>query len=537
MADFERAYRAMKAAGPVYFAGREGELQFLSESVFQRGARLVVVKGPAGIGKSELAREFGRRNVGLFQGGLHWMELAPEPEKTKPYAAEQVTDVQGRAFLLLEDDISYPEEHLVRSVKLLSALKPMSIILVTTCREHVIGDWVLRLGPLRLEDMKLIWGSLQVGLNAEQEQGLFRQTGGNPLAGILAGLSVRDGRTSVEEAMQYVLRSLTGAATASNGLADGSGAAETRPSPAPKGQCVGPVGSKVPTPLYLSTEPPERPGYTAETYRDELRKVEELLAIAILISESSGEIETSTRFIRATQLYTRLVATLHSFVRLLPENRSTNEREPFWDCGSVAAVARVLMEVYHSFYYIGAETIPDDEADFRLLLMHYHRNSEKYRLYKEWGATQDVLRGFEERLPLDQECLKCNKAFQRLTPKKQRALLRGKTAMHLSHGEIAARSSVLGRHFRPLYRLFSNQVHSTPFASQSQSNMRGRGFENPADRLVITLAVQVVIGYSARATLEMAELFPDQIKRAHPEALRRARELFDDFLNNCVKST
>jgi len=271
--------------------------------------------------------------------------------------------------------------------------------------------------------------------------------------------------------------------------------------------------------------------YGIERYREELRKIEKLLPIAILVSDSAGGIKTSARYIRATQLYTRLVASLYSFVRLLPENRITLDREAFWDWGSIAAIARTVIESYHAFYYIGVEKITEDEVDFRLHVMRFHMNSEKCRLYKDWGADKNVLMEFEEGLPKDRERLRNHPCFQKVSPKRGLGLLEGKMAMHLTHVEIAERSNVLGPYFRPFYRLFSNQVHATTFAFQSQSNIRGRGFENDAERFYITLATQVVIRYLCRAILEIAEIFPIQLKGPHATALERAHELLEDSLH------
>jgi hypothetical protein len=278
---------------------------------------------------------------------------------------------------------------------------------------------------------------------------------------------------------------------------------------------------------------PQHPAgeYTAGTYRDELRKVDWLLGAAISISDSSGGIQTTARFIHATQLYTRLVAGLYSFVRLLPYNRITYDREPFWDWGSVAGIARAVVETYHTFYYVGVENVGAEEVKARLDLMLFHLNSEKYRLYREGNADEKVLKGFQEGLPKDKERLTKNPWFQRLPPKQQAYLLKGRCAMYLPHAEIARRSNVLGAHFRFFYRLFSNQLHATPFAAYSQSNVRGRGIENDTERFYVTSAMQVVIRYVCRAVLDMAEIFPDRLKAKHPTVLQGVRELLEDSLD------
>ena len=251
--------------------------------------------------------------------------------------------------------------------------------------------------------------------------------------------------------------------------------------------------------------------YTRADYDRERVTAERVLAIVLTVSDAAGGIKTSTRWIRATQLFTRLSVTLFSFIRLLPENTITRDREPFWDWPSVAALARNIIETYHAFYYLTDPTLSDEDVQFRINLMHLHHNAEKYRLYREWGAPAEVLTDFETGLPKDRERLRGNSVFTALSEKHQESLLKGKRAMHLQHEQINAKLPFMGRFFRPIYSLFCNQVHSTPFAFQTQSNERGRGDENDTERFYIILAIQVVVKYVTAAVLDMARIFPEEI--------------------------
>jgi hypothetical protein len=267
---------------------------------------------------------------------------------------------------------------------------------------------------------------------------------------------------------------------------------------------------------------------TTEKLHAEAKALRKVLHAAVLVSESCGGIDTSGRNIRATQLYTRLVLTTISFVRLLPGTGTARSAPAVWDWGACAALARMIMEIYNFFYYTGIDSISEAEVQFRWQLLQYHLNWEKYRLYKEWGAEESVLKEFEDGLPKAREALARNEVLRALPSGRQKQLLKGTSAMHLSHPEVAARSGVLGRSYRALYRLLSNQVHSSPFAFLAQSNVRGRGEENDAERFYITLSVQVVRECLARAALEMAEVFPEQVKHKHASALENVRRILAD---------
>lgn len=267
--------------------------------------------------------------------------------------------------------------------------------------------------------------------------------------------------------------------------------------------------------------------YSAEDYRRELAWAENLLQIAMHVSSAAGGINTTGRNIRTAQVFTRLVVSTYTFVRVLPGNFITKDAAPFWDWGSIAALARAILESYNVLYYFGIDNVGEDEHEFRRKLMLLHLNSEKYRLYSESDAPTEVLEDFRQGLPQQCDDLRKNNFFKALPVKRQKDLLEGRTAMHLSHPEIAKRSGILGKHFRPLYRFLSNQVHSTPFAFLSQSNERGRGEENDAERGYAIIAMQVVRECIGRATLHIAEVFPEQIKARYGEHLNRVQTIID----------
>lgn len=72
------------------FVGREPELALLSERLSSPDYRLVTVAGPGGIGKSRLALEAAREQVGLFEDGVYWVPLATveSPERLVPAVVE-----------------------------------------------------------------------------------------------------------------------------------------------------------------------------------------------------------------------------------------------------------------------------------------------------------------------------------------------------------------------------------------------------------------------------------------------------------------
>ena len=65
--------------------------------------------------------------------------------------------------------------------------------------------------------------------------------------------------------------------------------------------------------------------YTRSHYDAERVNMERLLDAAMRISQGAGGIQTSSRYIRAAQLFTRLTIGTYTFVRLLPSNTLTRD--------------------------------------------------------------------------------------------------------------------------------------------------------------------------------------------------------------------
>jgi hypothetical protein len=267
------------------------------------------------------------------------------------------------------------------------------------------------------------------------------------------------------------------------------------------------------------------PEFTRAEY-DEARNIYEFKALVAIagISVIVGGVKTSARFIRTTQLFTRMTIGGFSFLRLLPGNSLKDQFSEFWDWPSVACIARNLVETYHLFWYLADPSLSEEDVHMRLELMRYHLNFEKYRLYKEGGQGQETLSEFEEGLPQERAALASLPAFRSLPKALQSDLLKGKRPMHLTHTQIGNSLPFITGYFQPIYRLFSNQVHSTPFSFSAQSNERGRGFENDAERLYVTLSVQVVTKYMTAAVIEMARIFPDAIAKPCAGLIDLARQ-------------
>lgn len=245
------------------------------------------------------------------------------------------------------------------------------------------------------------------------------------------------------------------------------------------------------------------------SYLDELRVYEQLIPNLVQVSDSSGGINTSTRGIEGTKIYTRLVLSAMTIGAVLPGNQVNHSS--LWDFPSVAILARSLMETTHRYLYLIEPGISEEEAWFRQKLHFYRINCEKYRLYSE-KEDLEILKEFEKKLPEAKTELIASPVYMGLDKNMMKKIRSGNTDMHFTDAEVADKNDLIKDHFGFYYRLFSIHSHGSPMATTAQSNTRGRGFENEAEGFYLALATCVLNRYLSKALLSQVELLSLQKK-------------------------
>ena len=265
-------------------------------------------------------------------------------------------------------------------------------------------------------------------------------------------------------------------------------------------------------------------------YLENLETFEDFFDFSVDVSDSTMRIHVPSHLVRANQLFTRLTVTSMSIIHLCPANRIWGSSAQFWDFISVATLARNLIENYHAFFYIGVEEVTTAERSFRLDLFNFHLTNEKYKLYKEGGSGEEILKEFEEKLPIAKEGLKAHPFFLHLSREKAKKILKGDESMLLSQREISDRVPFNTYEFTPLYRLFSNHTPSTPYAFFSQNNERGRGAENEEEVHYLAMTLAFCTKYLSAAILDMTRLFPSCDEKLNKTKLHLIREKFNSYI-------
>ncbi|MGY4538708.1 glutathione peroxidase-family protein [Mucilaginibacter sp. UYNi724] len=271
------------------------------------------------------------------------------------------------------------------------------------------------------------------------------------------------------------------------------------------------------------------------SYSEKLIKLENYHDFAIDVTNAcGGKKNVPWHLVRANQLFIRMTVSILSFIRLMPNNRHFPAEYEFWDLFSIHSLSRNIVESYIIFWYVAINIIPLDERELRILLLRYHMNNEKYKLYKDFKtADAHMMEDFDKNLALDKEKLIIDVAFNKyIEPARRKNILNGREAKYFSNQEIMDKIAFKTEEFRPLYRFFSNHIHSMPFATQSTTDERGTGKRNSAEVQYVETALDFVTKYLLAATIDSIQLFPDCTTVLDPDKLKIIKEEHHIYTQN-----
>lgn len=209
MANFEETVEFVMSQPPIYFAGRQREIATLKSVLLTGSSRTALIIGQAGIGKSALVGEFVAQTSGFFVGGIHRLPRVSSELLNDQTIAHLLKWggrdlLAGPSLLVIEDCEHYEGSALVKLITDVRRTRPELRILAAS-RKHLEGfDTELPVGPLSADEMRDLWQSDLLTLDAAEYWKLYNSVGGHPLIGMLAGRLVRDERASVDDVGAYL---------------------------------------------------------------------------------------------------------------------------------------------------------------------------------------------------------------------------------------------------------------------------------------------------------------------------------------------
>lgn len=263
-------------------------------------------------------------------------------------------------------------------------------------------------------------------------------------------------------------------------------------------------------------------------YEECLEQFDTVISAATGVSQgAAGRRSVTNKHYWASILFTRLCGAGISLLLLLPRNRRIRATIDHWDFAAVAALGRQVVESYFAFFYLCVDRVSKDEWQCRWNVFNLHDCVSRKRLFETLKISGDDVHGFEEQAEELRARLKGNEYFTSLEGKRQREILKGKSAYLLSQDEIIVRLGGDIAHFRGLYQFMSAHVHTYPLSFYRIGKERGRGLENRVEKNYICMTLDYLDEYIVRAVREMVKLFPGSADKLSEKSRKAIFELIE----------
>ena len=221
---------------------------------------------------------------------------------------------------------------------------------------------------------------------------------------------------------------------------------------------------------------PENAG--AAHYEVALREFE--LAVIRASTVSYGGVGILTSHARETYcsiIFTKLVVTAHSILKLCPNPNNKDFAESFIDYTAIASLSRVEIDTFIALFHFGLEDCPENEYQVRQLLLFWrdHRVRIKMGMYDD---SRDSIDFHEKDL---KQRLESNPFWQTIDIKRRKHLLKNNDILHSPY-DVMERAGFDPEYNKNLYSYWSAHVHCSSVAFiRMLDGVRGRGAINDTD--------------------------------------------------------
>jgi hypothetical protein len=172
--------------------------------------------------------------------------------------------------------------------------------------------------------------------------------------------------------------------------------------------------------------------------------------------------------------------------------------------------------------------VSKEEMDLRILVFNFHRNSEKYKIFKDShppGAFNEFITALSE----EKNKIINNEVFKQIQDKKRREdILQGKTAYCLTREEIEQKLEFDTVSFGQAFKLLSNFAHNTPFSFMSPDPENVRGLRTDGVVEQYSNCLEMLVGYLAMAQIGLIDMFKDRAFEKNKDAYYFSKKLFED---------
>ena len=251
--------------------------------------------------------------------------------------------------------------------------------------------------------------------------------------------------------------------------------------------------------------------------------------IAYDLSQQFDGVDTTDRKRKVSTYYlAKTVPECMSLLRIIPGSRFTEEGDLF-DFPSFCSISRNLIEAANLHWYYCIEPTDTKLSAFRFDLYDFHDYRTTMQIGKFIGAGSEELAILESKCDSLRTQFKNSESFQNLLPEVQRQILKGRKCSEFSQSEISERRGIDTTEFSGIYKLLSNNTHSTPSAISAvvHTRIHGKGLQDAFTGLVLTYVSYFV----AEMVKSIGELWEIQF------AKQESAEIIHGYANSLFQST
>lgn len=197
--------------------------------------------------------------------------------------------------------------------------------------------------------------------------------------------------------------------------------------------------------------------------------------IAHELSQQFDGVQTPDRRKKLSTYYlAKVVPECISLLRVLPSSRYTGSGE-LLDFPSFCSILRNLIEAANLHWYYCIESADAEQSEFRFLLYYFHDSRTTIQFGNFLGADEAELASLRRKCDELKMQIKESSVFRRLHSEAQRQILKGRKCSDLNQTEISSARGIDVDFFNGIYKLLSNNTHSTPASISAVVHSRVHG--------------------------------------------------------------
>lgn len=247
---------------------------------------------------------------------------------------------------------------------------------------------------------------------------------------------------------------------------------------------------------------------------------EKLTEIGIDLSRQfEGVIAPTPRLGYSTRTLARIIDNCVSIQKLIPGSIFSNEEDDFFDFLSFASLCRDLIEACNYSWYLSIERISLKERKLRIEINDYHDSHELMQMTKLLRLDKTDFEFLQDNLDKSKKIIEIDPIFQSLDKQKRSLILKGKQGMLLTQFEIAERRKLNIDKFRGIYKLLSNQTHSSSNSIKMLVYARLHDKENVLHTALAVIITEYCNRFLASVILNTGTIWKIKFARTESEEL------------------